>query len=501
MRRSPLSLVLSGIAGLVIIMFLAHFVAPTDLSVSYPTVDQLQTSAVTTPVAATSTATDGTTKAVPESRADMQMSFSPLVKQTANAVVNVYAEKLVESRSPLADDPFLQQFFGQRMPNRSEKQSSLGSGVIVGADGIVVTNNHVIEGADDIKVALADGREFESKVVLKDDRLDLAVLKIEGNVPFQTIPLGDSDSVEVGDLVLAIGNPFGVGQTVTSGIVSALARNQVTPGSDFGFFIQTDAAINPGNSGGGLIDMKGELIGINTAIFSRGGGSNGVGFAIPANLVKVFIESAKGGTGSFVRPFIGASFEPVTSEVADALGLDRARGALVSSVIEGGPAEKAGIRPGEVVTAVNGIPVEHPDALGYRLTTVGIGKDARLSVADNGKVRDVMLRLERAPETAPRDERLIEGRTPFAGAVVGNLSPRLADELRMPATSEGVVITAINRGSPAARVGFAPKDIILAVNGVPIDKTETLVKATADDPAFWRVEILRDGQRIRQFFR
>ncbi len=272
MSRTPLSLVLSGIAGLVLILLLSHAVAPTGLSESSPSVDPMETAAVAQSVPP---------KAVPESRTEMQLSFSPLVKQTANAVVNVYAEKLVERASPFDGDPFFERFFGQRMPNRSEKQSSLGSGVIVGADGTVVTNNHVIEGADDIKVALADGREFESKVVLKDDRLDLAVLKIQNGGPFETIPLGDSDRVEVGDLVLAIGNPFGVGQTVTSGIVSALARNQVTPGSDFGFFIQTDAAINPGNSGGGLIDMSGRLIGINTAIFSRGGGSNGVGFAIP----------------------------------------------------------------------------------------------------------------------------------------------------------------------------------------------------------------------------
>ncbi len=441
-----------------------------------------------------------TQKAVPQSKTEMQLSFSPLVKQTANAVVNVYAEKTVQSRSPFADDPFFEQFFGQRMPNRSEKQSSLGSGVIVGKNGIVVTNYHVITDADNIKIALADGREFETSVMLKDERLDLAVLKVKSDGPFETVPLGDSDAVEVGDLVLAIGNPFGVGQTVTSGIVSALARNQVLSG-DFGFFIQTDAAINPGNSGGGLIDMNGQLIGINTAIFSRGGGSNGVGFAIPANLVKVFVASAEGGNGSFTRPFIGASFEPVTSEVADALGLDRARGALVSSVIEGGPAEKAGIKPGQVIIAVNGIAVEHPDALGYRLTTVGIGHIARVTISENGKERDIELALAEAPETSPRDERLIEGRNPFSGAVVGNLSPRLADELRMPAASQGVVITQINRGSPAARVGFRPKDIIVAVNGTPVDKSTTLETIAKEDPSLWRVEIERDGQRIRQFFR
>ncbi len=439
-------------------------------------------------------------KAVPQSHTEMQLSFAPLVKQTANAVVNVYAERVVERRSIFAGDPFFEEFFGQRMPNRTEKQSSLGSGVIVRRDGIVVTNNHVIEGADDIKVALADGREYPCKIILKDDRLDLAVMKIESDGPFNIIPIGDSDAVEVGDLVLAMGNPFGVGQTVTSGIVSALARNQVSSG-DFGFFIQTDAAINPGNSGGGLINMKGELIGINTAIFSRGGGSNGVGFAIPANLVKVFVASAEGGGGSFIRPFVGATFEPVTSDVAEALGLDRARGALVTAVQPGGPAANAGMKPGQVVTAVNGISVEHPDALGYRLTTVGIGHEARVTVTEHGEARDITLKLEQAPETAPRDERLIEGRNPFAGAVVANLSPRLADELRMPTSLQGVVVTEVNRGSPAARIGLEPKDIVRSVNGTQIDNSKTLESVVAEDASFWRVEIERDGQIIRQFFR
>lgn len=441
-------------------------------------------------------------RTVPQSRTEMQLSFAPLVKKVENAVVNVYAERSVERRSIFEGDPFFEEFFGQRMPNRSEKQSSLGSGVIVGANGIVVTNNHVIEGASDIKVALADGREFESTVVLKDERIDLAVLKIKGDVKFSTLPLGDSDAVQVGDLVLAIGNPFGVGQTVTSGIVSALARNQVRSG-DFGFFIQTDAAINPGNSGGGLVNMNGELIGINTAIFSRGGGSNGVGFAIPANLVKTFVASAEHGNATFDRPFIGATFDAVTSEVAEALGLDRARGALISRVQAGSPAEKAGMKPGQVVTAVNGIAVEHPDALGYRLTTVGIGGTAKITVIANGKQEELTLALDRAPETTPRDERLIEGRNPFSGAVVANLSPRVADELRMPTnqTTSGVVVTQVNRGSPAARIGLQPRDIVIELNGTPVTTTETLEAMVNENPSFWRVEIERDGQRIRQFFR
>jgi Do/DeqQ family serine protease len=442
-----------------------------------------------------------TLKAVPQDKLQLQLSYAPLVKQVAGTVVNVYADKQVQRPMLYSGDPFFEEFFGQQMPNRTEKQSSLGSGVIFDKTGLVITNNHVIAGADNIRVALADGREFPAKLKFKDERLDLAVLTIEGGkTEFTAIPIGDSDAVEVGDLVLAIGNPFGVGQTVTSGIVSGLARNKIGEG-DFSFFIQTDASINPGNSGGALIDMKGELIGINTAIVSRDGGSNGIGFAIPANLVKVFIAAAKGGQPGFTRPYVGATFEAVTSEVAEALGLKIARGALVTKVVQGGPAEVAGLKPGDVVTAVNGRMVEHPDALGYRLTTAGLGATVTLTVLENGKERDLSMKLEQAPETQPKDERLIDGRNPFAGALVANLSPRLAEALQMPAELTGVVIEEISRGSPAARLGFEPKDIIVNVNGQDITNTATLQTAIDNDPSFWRVEIERNGQRIRQFIR
>jgi Do/DeqQ family serine protease len=443
-------------------------------------------------------AQDGRT--VPQSRQEMQLSFSPLVKQTAGAVVNVYAERVVQRLNPFAGDPFLERFFGQRMPNRSEKQSSLGSGVILSQQGLVVTNNHVIEGADDIKIALADGREFPCDVLLKDESLDLAVLRIKSKEQFPVLPLGDSDRTEVGDLVLAIGNPFGVGQTVTSGIVSALARNQVRSG-DFGFFIQTDASINPGNSGGALTNMAGELIGINTAIFSRGGGSNGIGFAIPSNLVKVFLAAAADGKTTFERPYIGATFDAVTSDVAEALGLKTARGALVVRVVEGGPADRAGLKAGEIVTAVNGVPVEHPDAFGYRITTAGLGKRATLTVQTNDGQREATIALDTAPETTPKDERMLEGRNPFAGLHVANLSPRLATEMRIPAEKAGVIVTDVARGSPSARYGFQPKDIVISLNGTTVTTTKALEAMLDEDPGFWRVEIERDGQRIRQFFR
>jgi S1-C subfamily serine protease len=250
-----------------------------------------------------------------------------------------------------------------------------------------------------------------------------------------------------------------------------------------------------------LINMHGELIGINTAIVSSGGGSNGIGFAIPGNLVKVFIAAAEGGQPGFTRPYIGASFEPVTSDMAEALGLKIARGALVTKVISDSPADKAGLKPGEVIVAVNGRDVEHPDALGYRLTTAGLGATVKLTVSENGKEREASLKLEQAPESRPKDERLIDGRNPFAGALVANLSPKLAEELQMPIEAQGVVIEDVARGSPAGRLGFEPRDVIVNINGTDIDSTESLLRVIDGGADFWRVEIERNGQRIRQFIR
>ena len=440
-------------------------------------------------------------KATPQNAGQVTLSYAPLVKETAPAVVNVYAERMVTRRmSPLFSDPFFGQFFGQQMPGRSEKQTSLGSGVIVGKNGTIITNNHVINGADDVRVALADGREFPCKVLLKDDRYDLAVLKIESDEEFPTIPIGDSDAVEVGDLSLAIGNPFAVGQTVTSGIISGLARNSITDG-EFGFFLQTDAAINPGNSGGALLDMNGELIGINTAIFSRGGGSNGIGFAIPANMVKVFLAAADSGQTAFQRPYVGASFGPVTSDMAEAVGLKAARGAIISSIRPESPAEKAGLQPGSVIVAVDDVPVEHPDALLYRLTVIGLGKTADLTVERDGKTSHINLPLALAPEDPPRDSRLIGGKSPFSGLTVENISPRVAEELRLPDISDGVAVADVEGGSPAARLGFARGDIIVAVNGTEIDSTGTLEDQAATSPGLWRLSINRGGRMINQIFR
>lgn len=449
-------------------------------------------------------AQSGSLQRVPKSQQDMTMSFAPLVKQTSDAVVNVYAERMVRQRSPFAGDPFFEQFFGSRTPNRSEKQSSLGSGVVIDGSGIVITNHHVIQGADDIKVAFSDGREYPSKIILQDESVDLAILQIEGGPrganAFKALTFGDSDQLEVGDIVLAIGNPFGVGQTVTSGIISALARNQVGV-SDFGFFIQTDAAINPGNSGGALIDMNGTLIGINTAIFSRSGGSNGIGFAIPANMVRAVVTAAISGNDQFVRPFIGATFDTVTSDIAEALGLSKARGALISAVVPNGPAEQAGLRAGDLVFAFNGQAIEHPDALGYRLATAGIGATVELGVHSKGSNRGVRIKLERPPENGVFDTSVLQGNNPFSGSEVAKLTPFLADQMKLPVNREGIAILAIERGSPAARYGFKPGDIITSVSNRKLKSVAQLEEILSAGASFWRLEIIRNGRSIRQILR
>jgi Do/DeqQ family serine protease len=448
--------------------------------------------------AAPGTETGETVRRLPFGRAEMELSFAPLVKRTAPAVVNVYASSKVRVQSPFMDDPFFGRFFGQQMPPRV--QSSLGSGVIVDPSGIIVTNNHVIKGADEVKVALSDGREFESKILLKDDKVDLAVLKIKAPDPLPVIPLGDSDALEVGDLVLAIGNPFGVGQTTTSGIVSALARTHIGV-SDYSFFIQTDAAINPGNSGGALIDMKGELVGINSAIYSKSGGSIGIGFAIPSNMVRAFVQSAKNGSDYFERPFIGAEFQEVTPSVADALGMSRPAGALVSSVMKGGPAEQAGLRPGDVVTTMDGTTIDDPQALNFHLSTEPIGSMSTFDILRDGKKQQVKVKLERAPAGQSSKEITIDGNSPFAGAKVAALSPRLAQRLGMPTDSEGVVIVDLENNSPAQSLGFDKGDIIGEVNGTTIKSVDDLQKAASQRTRLWRFTINRNGQTIRQILR
>ncbi|TGQ47675.1 DegQ family serine endoprotease [Mesorhizobium sp. M00.F.Ca.ET.216.01.1.1] len=442
-------------------------------------------------------ATSGPDKRVPFGREEVQLSFAPLVKQTAPAVVNVYASQTAKVTSPFEGDPFFEEFFGRSQPRA---QSSLGSGVLVDPTGVIVTNFHVIKEADQVKVATADGREFDSKVLLKDETLDLAVLKISSDKPFPVIAIGDSDALEVGDLLLAIGNPFGVGQTTTSGIVSALARSHIGV-SDSSFFIQTDAAINPGNSGGALINMGGQLVGINTAIYSRSGGSIGIGFAIPSNMVRAFADAAKAGLEFFERPYIGAEFEAVTPQIAESLAMDKPAGALVSSVEEAGPAAKAGLKPGDVVLSLNGKAVESIEALDYRMATLSIGTNASFGVLSKGQQATMDIALERAPEGARAAEVTLHGRSPFSGAKVAELSPRLAQRLGIRTDVKGVTVVDINRDSPAADFGFQPGDIVREVNGMTIDTAATLEQVARQDTRWWRFTVERGGQILRQVLR
>jgi Do/DeqQ family serine protease len=438
---------------------------------------------------------------VPGSPAEMMASFAPVVQRVAPMVVNVYAAKVVANRNPIFDDPIFRRFFD--LPGaipREQVQRSLGSGVIVDASGLVVTNNHVIEGADVVKVALADKREFEAELVLKDARTDLAVLRLkDGREKFPAIEFANSDDLLVGDLVLAIGNPFGVGQTVTHGIVSAVARTQVGI-TDFQFFIQTDAAINPGNSGGALVDLKGRLAGINTAIFSRSGGSQGIGFAIPANMVRVVVASAKSGGTAVKRPWLGAKLQDVTVEIAESMGLKRPGGALVANVSPGSPAARAGLKTGDLLVAVDGQVVDDPNAFDYRFATKPLGGSAQIGLLRGGKEARVTVSLEPAPDV-PRDEVVISARSPFLGAKFANLSPALAEELRIDAKVEGVAVVDVPDGSVAARYGFRRGDVIVSVNEKPIAKTRDLERVAGDASRVWMVTILRGGQRISAEFR
>lgn len=443
------------------------------------------------------------TRQVPDSQAQIKLSFAPLVRQAAPAVVNIYTKRVVEEvvRSPLFSDPFFKQFFGDRFgrefgPRRRRARNSLGSGVIVSPDGLIITNHHVIDKADEITVALGDRREFPAELILDDERTDLAVLQIdtEGEeLPFLT--LRDSDELEVGDLVLAIGNPFNVGQTVTSGIVSALARTGVGV-SDFQFFIQTDAAINPGNSGGALIGMDGRLVGINTAIFSRSGGSHGIGFAVPTTMVRVVLESARQGLDYVQRPWFGAAMQAVDPDIATSVGLERPHGALVRAIYDGGPADRAGIERGDIVLAVDGFEIENPRGLQFRLGSRLIGGTATLNLYRDGARREVTLDLVKAPEDPPRNVTELRGGHPFAGLTVANLSPALAEQLGVDVLASGVIILKVARNSPSRRLRLRSGDRFLDVNGKPVRRVQELREALAASGSDWQVRVQRGDRTL-----
>jgi serine protease DegQ len=327
-------------------------------------------------------------------------SYHEAVQRAAPSVVNIFTSKEIRTqRHPLLNDPIFRRFFGEQLPDEAQRASSLGSGVIVSANGYVLTNHHVVEAADEIEVALADGKKLLAKVVGNDPETDLAVLRISAeNLP--VITFGSSDALKVGDVVLAIGNPFAVGQTVTSGIVSALGRTGLGINT-FENFIQTDAAINPGNSGGALIDAGGNLVGINTAIFSRSGGSMGIGFAIPVSTAKMVLEQIVK-SGGVTRGWIGVELRELTPADAEAFKLGAARGALIAVVLRDGPADKAGVRPGDVVTEIQGKPVVDPTAMLNLVAALAPGAPAKVKVRRQGKEIETTINVGRRPKPQPR---------------------------------------------------------------------------------------------------
>ena len=433
---------------------------------------------------------DANVRIVPQSNTQVQLSYAPIVKETAPAVVNVYTSRTVRTRSR---SDFFDRMFGMQRAPRDRTQSSLGSGVIVRENGIIVTNAHVVKGADELRVVLNDRREFEATVVAEDEEIDLAVLRIEASGErLPTLPLKADDDIEIGDIVLAIGNPFGVGQTVTSGIISALGRTNVT---DISSFIQTDAAVNPGNSGGALVNLDGELIGVNTAIFSRSGGSNGIGFAIPSELVARAVDSALS-EGRIVRPWLGARSNAVDSALAATVGLDRARGTIVSEIYPDGPADKAGVQERDVILSLDGTDINDESGLRFKLATLKKGESADLKIWRDERERTIRINADTPQESPLRDERFLDGNHPLDGATLVNMSPALGEELGVDPYMQGVMVLSVARGSAASYNRFRPGDLVLDVNDKDIFSARQAETTLSDqeEAEEWSVSIDRGGR-------
>jgi Do/DeqQ family serine protease len=433
-------------------------------------------------------------RVVPGNSAQVNLSFAPVARAVQPAVVNIFTARVVRQRQQMG--PFFSMFEGQ-----PRVENSLGSGVIVDAAGLVITNNHVVQGADQILVALADRREYPAKLLFAEPRLDLALLKIDPQgAALPVARLGDSDRAQVGDLVLAIGNPFGVGQTVTQGIVSATARTGIGV-SDTQFFIQTDAAINQGNSGGALASLSGEVIGINSAILTGGGngGSIGLGFAIPSNMVKIFLRGAS--TGRFVTAWVGVEGEPLTPESAKVAGLERPTGMLVTGVSPGSPADQAGLKAGDIVYAIDGKEVLDPGSLRYQIATQPVGESVTMTIVRGGTAQNLELRLSAPPENPPRQLTQLPNGSILAGVSIANLSPALAQELGAGLPEKGVVVVAVPREAPAARTRFPrPGDVVESVNGQRVTTVSDVRSALAAAPGQTLFRLNRSGQRVECLF-
>ena len=423
-------------------------------------------------------------RVAPRDAGSLKTSFAPVVREAAPAVVNISARGVQRVR-----DPFFELFGGGP---QSRVTGSIGSGVIVRPDGIVVTNNHVIQNMQEIRVTLNDRREYPAKVLLADERSDIAVLQLEnldGDLP--VLRIDDQEQQQVGDLVLAIGNPFGVGQTVTNGIISALNRTE-TGISDSGSFIQTDAPINPGNSGGALVDMDGELIGINTAIFSRSGSSSGVGFAVPAAMVKRVVDSAVGGAKAVERAWLGVKGDTVSADIARSLGLERPQGLMVTDVYAGGPGARAGIQQGDVITAIDGAEVNDQGGLNFRVGTKSPNASVAVTVLRDGRTQTLNARVSTLPGDADPGQGTVVGQGALAGLQGVALNPALADRLGGDPFTSGVVVTGLQRNSVPARIGLRPNDLVVQIDGRAVTTVAALGRAQRGS----ELTIVRGGRRL-----
>jgi serine protease Do len=434
---------------------------------------------------------------VPQNQTEVLLSFAPVVKAVAPSVVNIFTKRTVKvRRSPLFDDPMFERFFGRGgggVP-KERVQGSLGSGVIVRREGYIVTNYHVIKDAEVIRVITTDRREFDARVVVKDERTDLAVLKVDiGTTYLPAMTLADSDAIEVGDITLAIGNPFGVGQTVTSGIVSATSRTMGGV-NDLSFFIQTDAAINPGNSGGALVGLNGQLMGINTAIYSRTGASNGIGFAIPSNMVKTVIKAAEN-DGVVLRPWFGVSGQTVDATISSRLGLPRPGGVIVNSIYPNSPAALAGLQDNDVILSIDQKDVVDLQSLQFRIATQEVDAKIIVTVYRDEKYELITVQLTNLPERPRREVTKLSGLHLFQDVTVGNLSPKYADELGLDPMTQGVIVTQVPPRSPAGRRQLLRSgDILLSVNSQKIELVTDLVRVLAEPDNRFDYRFNRDGK-------
>lgn len=437
---------------------------------------------------------------VPQSQAEISLSFAPLVKKAAPAVVNIFANRVVQqSESPFRGNPMFEDMFRGFGLTRPRVQNSLGSGVILSEDGIVVSNYHVVGMATEIRVVLTDRREFEAEILLADQDSDLAILKINADAPLPHLNFRDSDEVEVGELALAIGNPFGIGQTVTSGIVSGLARSGTATGNARGYFLQTDAAINPGNSGGALIDVQGRLIGVNTSILTRSGGSNGVGFAIPSNLVARYVEQARAGKETFTQAWAGIFGQAVDYSLAEGFGLSVPEGVVISQMHDASPFRAAGLAIGDIILAVDGQSVNSPAEMLFRMSVRPVGETIMVDVLTGGDAEQREVALIEAPDMPDRDTRVVAGGT-LAGLEVSNINPAVQSELRLPTSIDsGIVVTRVPNA--LGRVGLRPGDVLSQINGETIESTSDVEDLSGERSRSWRIDGLRGGQRFSYRFR